>query len=450
MDNKQHNDMMMETIRQYIPLCQSTIDWALAHGCSDCKMTLATYEGTKIDMMNGELDTLKHSCSNGLLIRLYLPDGRSNVVSTNRLDAQELQSLVAQGIETARLLAPDTDRSLPDLERCYQPKPGDDLDQTDALFHKHTTEEKMALARAVSNTLKGRDCVMNRVIFSDSFAQELYIASNGLQLSAIGTQSTVTAMVTLKGIGDDRPDGYDYCQRITFDELKRDTMNVALSAWKKADAQRAERVPAQGEMKVVVDTNCVLQLLEPLLDSISGSAIWQRNSFLIKKQGKTIGSPLLTLVDEPHRKHTLGARYFDSEGLATRRRTIFNQGVLRTYYVNSYHAKKLNLKPTADEASVLVMPHGDTTLADLMKQANGGLYITDFIGGNCNLATGDFSFGIMGFTIKNGKADKPIVGQNISGNMLEFWHHLAAVANDINPYSSVQIPSLLFNNITIA
>lgn len=108
------------------------------------------------------------------------------------------------------------------------------------------------------------------------------------------------------------------------------------------------------------------------------------------------------------------------------------------------------MKPTCDEPSVLVMPKGTLSLQEMLASIDNGIYITDFIGGNCNDATGDFSFGITGFIVKDGKIGAPLVGQNLSGNMLTFWQQLAAVANDADRHSSVQIPSLLFTNINIA
>lgn len=441
----------MTPIQNYEPLLRSVMQTALDHGCSGCKMTLGTFEGTKIDIQNGEVDTLKQSCSNGLLIRLYLPDGRSNAISTNRLDEKELEQLVLQSIETARLLAPDEARMLPELERCYRLNDSEKLDQFDAQFFNHTVEEKLALAQSVVGALGSKECLMHRCVYSDSVMQDLYLTSHGLALYSSSTQYSITAMVTLKGLGDDRPDGYDYCTRITFDELKQGSEQLAINAWEKAHSQVAPRVSTQGKMKVVVDTRCVFSLLEPFLDAASGSALQQRNSFLLKKKGKQIGSKLLNLIDLPHTKHTLGARLYDSEGLATRRRYFFHDGVLRTYFLTTFHANKLRMKPTCDEPSVLVMPAGRHSLKQLLKTIKGdGLYITDFIGGNCNPVTGDFSFGIMGFTVKDGKIASPLVGQNLTGNMLEFWNHLALVGNDADVNSSVQIPSLLFKGITIA
>ncbi|MCQ2383501.1 MAG: TldD/PmbA family protein [Paludibacteraceae bacterium] len=441
----------MTPIKKYEPLLNQMMQFALNNGCSACKLMLGTYEGTKIDIANGDVDTMKLSCSNGLLMRIYLPDGRSNSFSTNRLDSQELEQLVLQSIETARFLAPDVARMLPDLDRCYREGDSEKLDQMDAAFFDHTMEEKMALVRYVDGQIADKECLMHRCVYNDSVSQDLYVTSHGLSLSSCVSQYSLTAMVTLKGLGDDRPDGYEYCTRITFDELKKGSATLAQKAWQKANAQVAPRVATQGTMKVVVDTHSIFTLIEPLLDAASGSALRQRNSFLYRMRGHRVGSKLLNLLDLPHKKHTLGARLYDSEGLATRRRYFFHDGVLRTYFLTTFHANKLRMKPTCDEPSVLVMPNGKHSLEQLLQTIQGdGLYITDFIGGNCNPVTGDFSFGITGFTVKDGKIVSPLIGQNLTGNMLEFWNHLALVGNDADVNSSVQIPSLLFENITIA
>ena len=70
-----------------------------------------------------------------------------------------------------------------------------------------------------------------------------------------------------------------------------------------------------------------------------------------------------------------------------------------------------------------------------------------FNGGNTNQTTGDFSMGIEGFLIKDGKVVSPIGEMNITGNILDLWKNLVAVGNDPRKNSPWKIPALLFEGV---
>ena len=155
----------------------------------------------------------------------------------------------------------------------------------------------------------------------------------------------------------------------------------------------------------------------------------------------------LTLKDEPHRIKTAGARYFDYEGVATRPMTIFDKGELKTYFIDTYRANKMNIAPTISSASVLTMEMSDKNLEALIADMNKGILITGFNGGNCNSTSGDFSYGVEGFLIENGKLTQPISEMNVTGNMIKLWNQLVEVGNDPRLSSSWKIPSLCFEGI---
>ncbi len=80
---------------------------------------------------------------------------------------------------------------------------------------------------------------------------------------------------------------------------------------------------------MVVDPMNSSRLLSPVMSALNGSALQQKNSFfLLNKLNEKIAGDRLTLTDEPHLVKASGARYFDNEGIATERRSIFDKGVL--------------------------------------------------------------------------------------------------------------------------
>jgi PmbA protein len=126
---------------------------------------------------------------------------------------------------------------------------------------------------------------------------------------------------------------------------------------------------------------------------------------------------------------------------------IFEDGVLKTYFIDTYYGKKLNVAPTISSPSIVTMKMGEKNLEDLMSGIDRGIYVTGFNGGNSNPTTGDFSYGVEGFLIENGKKTKPISEMNVTGNFITLWNNLIEAGNDPRQFTSRRIPSLLFDKV---
>ncbi len=149
-------------------------------------------------------------------------------------------------------------------------------------------------------------------------------------------------------------------------------------------------------------------------------------------------------------RQDLASRLFDDEGLAAVKRPIIEKGVLKSYFIDNYYGRKLGMKPTSGSISNVVFNTGSRNLDEIIGSLKKGVLITGFIGGNCNGSTGDFSYGIEGFFIQDGKKVHPVNEMNITGNMNQFWFSLAEVGNDVNENSSIKIPSLMFENVDLS
>lgn len=105
------------------------------------------------------------------------------------------------------------------------------------------------------------------------------------------------------------------------------------------------------------------------------------------------------------------------------------------------------MTPNSGSSSNLVFEPGGRGLDQMVKNINKGILVTNFIGGNSNLTTGDYSYGIMGLLIEKGSIVKPINEMNITGNIRDLWEKLVEVGNDPYPYSSWRTPSVHFSDI---
>jgi len=426
-------------------LAQWAMDYALKNGCQAAKVSLYSGSNTSFELRDAQMDKLQQASESRMSLFLYV-DGRYGTYSTNRLDKKELESFIRNGVESTRYLAEDEARVLPDASRYYKGgKP--DLQLLDPQFSAVNPDNKVALAQAIAEEALGKDprIISVESSYGDGDGFSYQITSNGFEGETQQSWYSLSASVAVKGEGEARPSSYWYESSLYLDKLVKE--GVGQKALERTLQKIGQKKAKSGRYTMVVDPMNSGQLLRPMLSAIFGSALQQKNSFLLDKLGQKVGSDKFTLLDEPHLIGASGARYFDSEGVATERRSVFDKGVLKTYYIDTYNAKKMGVDPTIANPSVLVMQEGDKDLGGLVAGVDHGILVTGFNGGNSNSSTGDFSYGIEGFLIEKGKLTLPLSEMNVTGNMITLWNSLAETGNDPRLNSSWRIPSLVFEGV---
>jgi len=429
-------------------LAQWALKYALEKGCSNASVRIDTGTDNSFEYRDTQLDKLEQSTGNSLSIRLFV-DGRFSSYSTNRLDKKELEKFIFNGIETTRYLAKDEFRKLPDPGRLYKGD-GKGLDLYDKNIENISVDDKLALIKNTVNEVYKTDdrLISVSASYSDGSGNTYIVASNGFEGDAETTYFSLSASTSMKGAGDARPDSYWYDSSINWDKLQK--QGIGKTAYERTLRKLGQEKIETAVYPMIVDNLSSSRLLSPLISAMYGSAIQQKSSFLIDKLGQKIVSDKITIIDDPHIKNARGARWFDDEGVATRKADIIGAGVLNMYFLDTYYSGKLNMEPTVQSPSVLTMKMGNRNFDQILASIDKGIWVTGFNGGNSNSTTGDFSFGIEGFLIENGKAVKPINEMNITGNLLKLWQQALEVGNDPRTTSNWRIPCILFDKVNFS
>lgn len=246
-----------------------------------------------------------------------------------------------------------------------------------------------------------------------------------------------------------RPEEYAYAGSRFLAELPSPE-SIGREATERTAGRLGSKKTKSAVMTVAIDQRVSGRLLNYLGAAMNGRMLQQKRSFLEGKQGKKLGSDLLDLQEDPLLPRGFGSRHFDGEGITARSFPLFQKGVLQAYYLDSYYARKLGMKPTTGGASNLRWKLGARDGAGLLADMKDGILVTQFLGGNSNATTGDISLGIAGFQVRKGALAEPVAELNLSGNHLELWKRLAAVGNDPYPYSSSRTPTLVFEGVQVA
>lgn len=434
---------------------ENALEYAIKHGANGARVTLNKGIQSNFSVLNNKLDRLQSCSDRSLYIQLFV-DGRYGAYSTNRLEDKELQSFLKNAIAATKLITPDKDRTLPCPELYYKENKAD-LEQFDPKILEIEPKRKKEMAFECYRAINDSN---NRIItanteYADIIEYSYTIDSNGFSGESIQSTFVVNAEVSIKGSSDARPEGWWYDSSLFYNELKyKDCGNIALE---RAIRKLNPQIIKSGKYNVVIDYTCSTRVIAPILSALSGANIQQKNSFLIDKLGKKVFSDKFMFIDRPHLLGMSGARYFDSEGVATKDRTIIEDGYVNTYFIDIYYANKLQLAPTIEGASIptLCLPSSykqekAPSQKDLLKLCNNGILITAFNGGNCNASTGDFSYGIEGFYFENGELLFPISEINITGNIVNLWNNYLLCACDARKCTRWQVGSIAFENVDIS
>ncbi len=425
-------------------LARWAMNHALENGAQEVSVSIANSKSSSVEVRDQKIDKLEQAIQSGLSIRLFV-DGKYSSHSTNRMKKEELGHFISEAIEGTKFLAEDKFRTLPDPDLYYKGD-GMDLASIDKDFDKVDPQEKIDLAFKAEEEALGKD---ERIIsvsasYFDNLNERVMVNSNGFEGDNANSVFGVYTSVSVKG-GDARPEaGWNESAIKYADLVKEGSGKIALE---KALSRIGQTKIKSGTMPMIVENRQVGRLFSPLINALNGAQIQQKNSFLIDKLGEKVVSEKLTLTDDPFIVGGRGSRLFDGEGLATKKRTVFDKGVLKMYYIDTYYGKKLEMGPTSGSTTNLVFETGNKDLDALVASVKRGILVTGFNGGNHNGTTGDFSYGIDGFLIENGKIVQPVSEMNITGNMKTLWSDIGEIGNDVYLSSSWLTPSILFENV---
>lgn len=415
-------------------------------GADEASANVSNGRNIEVEIRLGKLENLKESTENSLSLSIYA-NHRYSSHSTNDLRRESLVKLIEEAVAMTKYLSEDEFRSLPD-PKYYEGKQDIDLNILDPVYETVTSEQRVKLAREIDAIAKAQS---DKIIsctggYSDNYYESAKVHSNGFEGESRGTVFAAGAEATVDDGQGGRPEDWNWGVSRFLKDLP-DANTLGKSAADRALRKIGQTKIESGKYDMIVENRSASRLLGSFSSAMSGSALQQRRSFLEGKHGQQVTSDVLTIIDDPFIPGAMGSRLFDGEGMAARKRTMVDKGVLKEYFISDYYGKKLGMEPTTGRGSNIVFEYGTRSLDEMLADIKQGIFVTGFLGGNSNSTTGDFSYGIMGLLVENGQIIKPVNEMNISGNHLEFWTQLVEMGNDPYVYSSWRRPSLYFTDV---
>jgi PmbA protein len=434
------------TKKERLELAQWAMEYAIKSGADQASVSVRNQRDIEVQFREKKLEKLNESTQSSLNINIYTGQ-KYSANSTNDLRKDGLKTFIGEVVASTKYLNKDEFRSLPDPKYYPADKPGD-LQIFDSNYEKIETEQRVKLAKQIEEiALAQSDRIISVTAgYSDSSGESVRVHSNGFVGETTNTIFSAGAEATVKDENGGRPEDWAYGTVRFFNDLPAAEV-LGKEAVDRALRKMGQAKIATGKYDVIIENRAAGRIIGMLQGALSGRALQQKMTYLDGMLDKKIGSDLLTITDDPFIAKGLSSRIYDGEGLAARRRSVVEKGVLKSYFIDDYYGRKLKMEPTSGSTSNLIFESGQRSLQELVKNMSRGILITDFIGGNSNSTTGDFSYGVMGLFVENGVIVKPVNEMNLSGNQKEFWNQLVEMGNDVYTYSSIYRPSLRFEGL---
>lgn len=441
-------------------LLSDIVSSALKRGATEAEVIALETTEFSVDVRLGEVETLEESASRGIGLRV-IHEGRQASASTSDTNPKSIEKLVADAVEMARLTSIDEAAVLPSRAD-FAGDTNVDLQLYDEAIANLPTERKIEMAKTGEHAARSFD---KRITNSEgarcstTLGRMLLVTSSGFAGEYRGTHCGLMVAPIARDGEQMQVGGWGDRQRWLN---KLDTPEeIGHEAARRAIRKLGAHKISTQEVPIVFDAAAASELLDSFFDAVSGDAVFRRASFLVGKLNEVIAAPILTIIDDGRLSGAVGSRPFDSEGLPTRRTTVVENGVLRSYLLNTYTARKLGLRSTANATRGLTgapgvgitnffVEAGNHSEEEIISSVKNGFYVTEMIGFGFNPVTGDYSRGAAGQWIENGRLTSPVEEVTIAGNFRDMLRGIEMIGNNLRFRGNLATPTLKISKMMVS
>lgn len=449
-----------ETATDLKQLAIDVVARAMRAGATDAEVVVREGDEFSTQVRLGQVETLKESGSRGIGLRVFLGQ-RAASTSSSDLTPDAIERLVSGALALARVTSEDPFAGLPETSAFGS------LEGDLKLYHEDVyslpTEERIDYARRCEKAAMDVDpriCNSDGGSFDAATGHRILANSRGF----VGEYRTSYCGISASPIAQSE-DGqmqrdYWYSSARTMTRLESPEEIGREAARRTLRRLNARRVATQ-KVPVVFSPEMARTLVGNIFEAANGDSVYRGASFFAGLLGEGVANSEVTVVDDGTMVGGFGTSPFDGEGLPSRRTVVVDKGVLQSYLLNTYTARKLGLQSTGNAsrglagnpgigAGNLYLEAGTLAPEQILREIKSGLYVTELMGFGVNMVTGDYSRGASGLWIENGELAYPVQEITIAGNLKEMFRNITAIGNDLVFRGSIASPTLRIDGMTIA
>lgn len=408
----------------------------------------------------GEVETLKESGSKSIGVRVLFGNRSASTWSSD-LSSPAIDHMVRGALNLAQITSEDPFAAIPEAELLGSIKTDLDLYYDDV--YSLSTEERINFAKRAEKAAMDFDPRIRNSeggTFDAATGMKVLANSNGFVGDYRRSYCSVSAVPIAQV--DSAPMQRDYWFSVarTLSKLQSPE-EVGQIAAKRALRRLGARKIKTARVPIIFDPLVAASLLGHIFEGVNGDVVYRHATFLAGKLGEKIAGDNITVVDDGTMIGGFGSSPFDAEGVPTRRTVVIEKGILRSYLLNTYTARKLGLQTTGNASRGLAgtpgigagnffLEKGTRTQQQILADVKEGFYVTEFLGFGANLVTGDFSRGASGLWIQNGEPTFPVEEVTVAGNLKDMLNNISEIGDDLEFRGSVACPTLRIDGMTVA
>ena len=429
-------------------LVHNLLDEARAQGATAAEAAVSMGSGLNVTVRMGEVETVEYNRDKGLGVTVYFGQ-RKGSASTTDFELAAVKETVAAACAIAKYTAEDDCSGLADASLMAR-----DIPDLDLFFPWNIdADQAIVLARSCEDAARAVDKRITNsegATVSSQQGVRVYANSHGF----VGAYPTTRHSVSCCVIGQDgevMQRDYWYSSARDAGDMQNAAAIGTMAAQRTLRRLNGRRLTTR-QAPVVFEADVAGSVLGSFVSAIRGGNLYRKSTFLLDSLGTQVFPSWLSMHEDPYIKKALGSAPFDNEGVATHAHDLVRDGVVKSYVLDSYAARKLGMQTTGNAGGThnLIVSHGDQDLNALLRQMDTGLLVTELLGHGVNLTNGDYSRGASGFWVERGEIQYPVEEITIAGNLKTMFQNIVAIANDVDLRKNLRTGSLLIERMTIA
>jgi len=407
----------------------------------------------------GQVETLKEAGSKSIGVRVFNKQRAASTYSSD-FSREGLDRMLKSALELAKITSEDPFAGIPEADQLGSLT--GDLDLYSADVYSLPGEERISYARRAEKAAMDSDPRIKNSeggSFDAATGRKILANSHGFVGEYQRSYCSIAAMPIAQSETGGMQRDFWYSVSRNLKQLESPEKVGKIAAERTLRRLGARKVKT-AHVPVVLDPLVATSILGHIFEGVNGDSIYRGASFLAGKLGEKIASENVTVVDDGTMVGGFGTSPFDGEGIPTRRTVVIENGVLKSYLLNTYTAKKLALQTTANASRGLAgtpgigpgnyfLQAGKKTPQQLISAIKDGLYITEFLGSGANLVTGDYSRGASGLWISGGELAYPVEEITVAGNLKEMFKNITEIANDLEFRGSMACPTIRIDGLLV-
>ncbi len=440
-------------------LAQDIVRRAMKGGATAAECVIREGDEFSTLVRLGQVETLKESGSKAIGVRVFNGKRAASTYSSD-FSREGLDRMLNSALELAKITSEDPFAGIPQGSQLGSLS--GDLDLYSADVYSLPGEERIAYARRAEKAALDFDPRIRNSeggSFDAATGHKIFANSHGFVGEYQRSYCSVAAVPIAQAENGAMQRDYWYSVARSLSRLESPE-HVGKVAAERTLRRLGARKVKTAHVPVVLDPLVATSILDHVFEGVNGDSVYRGASFLAGKLGEKVAADRVNLIDDGTIVGGFGTSPFDGEGIPTRRTVVIENGVLKSYLLNTYTAKKLGLQTTANASRGLAgtpgigpgnyfLQPGTKTPKEIIGEIKEGLYVTEFLGHGANLVTGDYSRGASGLWISGGELTYPVEEITVAGNLKEMFFNISEIGNDLEFRGAVACPTIRIDGLTV-